>query len=295
LDIASEFVDKMRGIADSLYNMAKASADKEIKLWLDVQQKRLDGEHKNSLKYARTKTQEVRIDEIYAQEQEDLQKEADKKKYERLKGWFELKKALSVVEIGISTAAAVMKNNEIAGIVLGSALNIVTIAMGAAQVAAVLAQQMPEANFAEGGWTGTGNKYDKKGVVHAEEFVVKRGAAERNRPILEEMNKGAAFGRMGSDSKALMGELAQNNIAKNIAGKLVGQNSIVDIKRDFTSSRNAYDIKNNNKDLINEISGLKDLMNDYLKNPVPPKLVVSKRDAEKITSAGVGRIKRNRT
>lgn len=43
--------------------------------------------------------------------------------------------------------------------------------------------------FAEGGWTGPGSKYQPAGVVHAEEFVVKRGPAAAYRPWLERLNR----------------------------------------------------------------------------------------------------------
>ena len=44
--------------------------------------------------------------------------------------------------------------------------------------------------FADGGWTGKGGKYEPAGVVHREEFVVKKGPAEKFRPMLEQMNRG---------------------------------------------------------------------------------------------------------
>lgn len=47
----------------------------------------------------------------------------------------------------------------------------------------------PDTPFADGGWTGSGSKYQPAGVVHAEEFVVKRGPAAQFRPWLEQINR----------------------------------------------------------------------------------------------------------
>lgn len=47
----------------------------------------------------------------------------------------------------------------------------------------------PSTPYAEGGWTGPGSKYQPAGVVHAEEFVVKRGPAAKFRPWLEQLNR----------------------------------------------------------------------------------------------------------
>lgn len=46
-----------------------------------------------------------------------------------------------------------------------------------------------DGSFADGGWTGSGSKYQPAGVVHAEEFVVKRGPAAAYRPWLERLNR----------------------------------------------------------------------------------------------------------
>lgn len=43
--------------------------------------------------------------------------------------------------------------------------------------------------YAGGGWTGPGEKFQPAGVVHAEEFVVKRGPAAQFRPWLESLNR----------------------------------------------------------------------------------------------------------
>ncbi|MDT8894178.1 phage tail length tape measure family protein [Halomonas sp. I1] len=52
------------------------------------------------------------------------------------------------------------------------------------------------AGFAGGGWTGPGGKYEPKGVVHGEEFVVRREVVKQPgvRPMLERLNKGYANG-----------------------------------------------------------------------------------------------------
>jgi hypothetical protein len=58
--------------------------------------------------------------------------------------------------------------------------------------------------FADGGYTGTGGKYQPAGIVHAGEYVVNANATNRFRPMLEEMNKGrdpGARGHGGGDGR----------------------------------------------------------------------------------------------
>ncbi|USZ48138.1 tape measure protein [Halomonas sp. DN3] len=53
--------------------------------------------------------------------------------------------------------------------------------------------------FAEGGWTGPGGKYEPKGVVHGEEFVVRREVVKRPGvlPMLERLNNMPGYANGG--------------------------------------------------------------------------------------------------
>ena len=54
-------------------------------------------------------------------------------------------------------------------------------------------------NFARGGWTGPGSKYQPAGIVHAEEFVVRSEVVRRPgvRSMLEALNEGRGYASGG--------------------------------------------------------------------------------------------------
>jgi len=191
LDYASEFLGQMQDMSNALMQMAEEQADREIEIWKEAQEKRLDIEHTELSAHARTKNQQEKIDEVHEANLEAMEEEADRKKYEKMKGWFELGKQLEIVQIGMSTAGAIMKNFEEFGWVLGALMNIPTIAAGAAQIALVSSKQMPGKEFESGGYTGDdGSTRDVAGVVHKKEFVIKESATKEHRPLLEKINKG---------------------------------------------------------------------------------------------------------
>jgi len=77
---------------------------------------------------------------------------------------------------------------------IGQVLAVAAIAAMFASFAAARVQANQAAKFAKGGWTGDGKYRDETGervagVVHENEFVVKRGQAGRYRPLLEAINR----------------------------------------------------------------------------------------------------------
>ena len=114
--------------------------------------------------------------------------------------------ATIIIEFLIAKAKAIAAlpltlGQPITGLLTGQM--IITLAAVAASTAAgVIAN-----GFAEGGWTGKGGHRDKTGervagIVHEEEFVIKRGPAAKHREILEAINR--------DDKRALM--LSMGNI-----------------------------------------------------------------------------------
>ena len=88
-------------------------------------------------------------DDVKEKESLEQQRDAklrilEKKKLREEQKQARVRKAAALVQIGVSTALAVMKNVEIYGFGLGSAFNILTIALGAIQAATVLAQPIPQ-------------------------------------------------------------------------------------------------------------------------------------------------------
>jgi hypothetical protein len=109
-------------------------------------------------------------------------------------------KILASAQTLISTYTAAQKAFEaLAGIpfvgpALGGAAAAVAIAQGLQRVATING-----VGFAEGGWTGPGNKYDAVGVVHADEYVtpkrvVNNPSAKPHLNALERMRTGYADG-----------------------------------------------------------------------------------------------------
>jgi tape measure domain-containing protein len=95
--------------------------------------------------------------------------------------------AQTVAEASLAVARAASTGSGVLSPILVAS----TIAsLVAGYIAARGATQAAIGGFAEGGWTGKGGKYEPAGVVHREEFVVKKGPAERWRPMLEQINKG---------------------------------------------------------------------------------------------------------
>jgi tape measure domain-containing protein len=95
--------------------------------------------------------------------------------------------AQTVAEASLAVARAASTGSGVLSPILVAS----TIAsLVAGYIAARGATQAAIGGFAEGGWTGKGGKYEPAGLVHREEFVVKKGPAERWRPMLEQINKG---------------------------------------------------------------------------------------------------------
>lgn len=110
----------------------------------------------------------------------------------------EEQKALAITGIAIDTAAA------IAGAVASAQDipypgNLAAMASAIAAVLAAIAEAKAIGGFAEGGWTGPGNKHDVAGYVHADEYVVPKSinnspAAQPHLAALERMRTGYADG-----------------------------------------------------------------------------------------------------
>ena len=88
------------------------------------------------------------------------------------------RKQASIIQAIIDTALGVIK--ALPNIFLAAAVGV----LGAAGIATIAAQPLPPKPeppaFAEGGYTGDGNKYDVAGVVHAGEYVVPANVVRKN-------------------------------------------------------------------------------------------------------------------
>lgn len=111
----------------------------------------------------------------------------------------EEQKALALTGIAFDTAAAIAggvaasQDIPYPGNLAAMASTIAAVLSAIAQAEAVIS------GYAEGGWTGPGNKHDVAGVVHADEYVVPKNvnnspAAQPHLAALERMRKGYADG-----------------------------------------------------------------------------------------------------
>lgn len=143
LDLAKEdYIQFASDIANEANNLANALMDREIQKY-DRQLEMSNSYYENLIKNAEQGTeQEILLQEAKEQAEERI----NERKRQALKRQAVLNKLMSIAQIGMSTAVAVMKNYE-QGFAVGSALNILTIAMGALQTATVLATPIPQYKY----------------------------------------------------------------------------------------------------------------------------------------------------
>lgn len=123
-----------------------------------------------------------------------LEEEKENKKLEIQKEYADVDMAIRISEIIANTAVAIMKAYQQLGPIAGSVAAFMVTAVGAAQIATAAAQRdkiknmSPSASsgstsdkstatrtltgYAEGGYTGDGDRYEVAGVVHRGEYVV---------------------------------------------------------------------------------------------------------------------------
>jgi hypothetical protein len=122
---------------------------------------------------------------------------------------FNMSRNAALAQVAIDTASAISAlvaasaKNKLNGVTAGAAgaaqfaAGIVQITVQMAKVASLLAQRPP--GFAEGGYTGSGGKYEPAGIVHKGEYVlpqeVVRALGVQRLDALRSMYTGAAPGR----------------------------------------------------------------------------------------------------
>lgn len=116
----------------------------------------------------------------------------------------EAQKALALTSIAINSGIGVSEAVK-AGAGVPFPANLAAILSGITAVLAGIAQAKSLLGFAEGGWTGPGNKYKPVGVVHADEYVtpkhiVHSPAAQPHLAALERMRTGYADGGFVTNS-----------------------------------------------------------------------------------------------
>jgi hypothetical protein len=145
-------------------------------------------------------------------------------------------------------------------------------ALGAAQIAAIAAQKMPEGGFEEGGFTGEGNKKKVAGVVHKNEFVVNAKATKKNRNILEAMNDG---------------DFSVADMLAKGRTDLVGSAALLSVRKDFAI---VNELKRNDDNLVKELRDLKSVFKEYIGGNNT--IAIGDDECRRITNLGIKKIRK---
>jgi len=203
---------------------------------LNIQKNKNDAQKKSEELYTRfiTQQQSIRYNAVAGVFGQLSQLSADQSEEQKTFGLLQI--ALST---GVGVAEAVKAG---AGLVFPA--NLVAIATGVSTVLAGIAQAKSLLGFAEGGWTGPGDKYKPAGVVHADEYVtpkhiVHAPAAQPHLMALERMRLGNYYdgGLVArSSTNEANQQLALINAWKSMPAPIVGV-------KEFTKVQNAVKVK----------------------------------------------------
>jgi hypothetical protein len=98
--------------------------------------------------------------------------------------------ALALIELVTNSAVAIAKAAAEGGAAAPFTIAATLIALASGFIAAKAQAQSAAAGFAEGGFTGTGGKYEPAGVVHKGEFVFNNEKTKKFRSLFEDIHKG---------------------------------------------------------------------------------------------------------
>jgi hypothetical protein len=101
-----------------------------------------------------------------------LEEEKEEKIKQTRKRYADVEFAIKIAEIVASTAVGIMKGVEQMGPILGAIFAVLTAVLGATQIASANSERQKVKSLWTGGYTGKGGKYEPKGIVHADEYVV---------------------------------------------------------------------------------------------------------------------------
>ena len=187
--------------------------------------------HKNELDFLKSRLDKQLIsEEEYNAQVERVNKEYAERERETKQEMFRREKRARIIEATINTLTSVTRvlYNPVLAAIVGIA--------GAAQVAAIASQPVPE--FAKGGFTGSGagqpdkTGYKIAGVVHENEYVVPQWMLRQ--PVYANVVDWLESQRMGQGGYADGGfvggvkKVIKNSVPARIAGKIFGTNNDID-------------------------------------------------------------------
>ena len=125
---------------------------------------------------------EIKLRNLEEQKNNDIisAEEYKKRRSQILTDQFEKEKGAKIIETIINTAVAITKASP------NIALMAAAAAIGLIQTAKISAQPTPQ--FAEGGYTGDGGKWDEAGTVHKGEYVMTKDKTEKHRLLFDKIH-----------------------------------------------------------------------------------------------------------
>jgi hypothetical protein len=281
----SQVFQQLETTANTLMNMQSKKGQEDADNYRKTENDKLDIQKKAALASARTDQQKQKIEDDYTKKKDKIDDEANAKGQERIKTMFAIQKAASIANAIISTYEGADKALGAYPPPIGAILMAATIAAGLANVAAISAQEPPK--FAIGGLPGailgfmtrpqgfiqgpgSGTSDSILARISNKEFIVNAAATERNRMLLEQINKGSfSSGGYAGNGSYLSSLTNISNVDTGTVNEIKALSDRVD------------KLSNNLIDMMDRISS----------QPV----AIGDEACRRITSKGIGRMKRSKS
>lgn len=170
--------------------------------------------------------------EVYNAKLAKAEEELNRKKFEIEYKQAKRKKAMSIVEVVVNTAMAIMQAYAQMGPIGGTIAAVLIGTLGALQIATIARQPLPEKGYKTGGFTTRGNRNEIAGVTHKDEYVIPANVLYDDDPAMPEIMsyiEGKRTGRVkaGSTSETNDVDVATSSGANNemYLAKVVERNS----------------------------------------------------------------------
>lgn len=271
LRLYQKFADAIGEILGNITQMQSESVKKELEEWKKSQFERLSYEEESANKMARTEAQKERIKAYYERQRQKIEKKAEEEYKKRMRTMFYLEKAANIAKAISATALAVTEA------LPNIPLSVFVGAMGAAQVATIASQELPQ--MATGGVVGYDNQTGKsqRGKVRG----VGTGTDDR---ILTALSNGEYVMDAKNTAKYIsileMMRAGKYDVDGMARGGIMG----ININRDISLREMA---RRNDTALAYEMKSTRTVLEKYLSNPPVPELVVGDEHILKIMRRGM--------
>jgi len=276
--------EQIGAMANSIMSLQQKQGQEDANNYRTTENAKLAIQKTAALAAARTDQQKQKVEADYVVKQQKIDDDANAKGQDKIRTMFEIQKAVSIANAIISTYEGADKTLGAYPAPIGAILMAATIAAGLANVAVISSQQMPK--FAIGGLPGavlgfmarpqgfiqgpgSGTSDSILARISNKEFIVNATATERNRMLLEQINKGSfSSGGYAGNGSYLSSLTNISNVDTGTVNEIKALSDRVD------------KLSNNLIDMIGRISS----------QPV----IIGDRECMKITQNGIGKMKRSK-